>query len=388
MGIRDITRDLVLAAITEHGSLGADRFRAKYGFDDVSNYVVVHHGVNYELNALMAAAASIRSPIRSKEAERDALGILADFGFQLGVTGAVAVDVTIFGEVEGVPEGTLFGGQVEAFDRGVHGNRGKGIAGRFSEGASSVIMSGGYEDDEDHGDYIIYSGEGGRGQDRRPELVGNQTFLASGNAALLRSYLTKSPVRVLRGAGAQSSYGPEVGCRYDGLFRVESAWRGRGKSGHQVCLFKMVKLISAGPTVAVATSSSRRSSGATGNSTPGRYSTVVDRVVRSTEVSNQVKRTHNYTCQVCGERLVVGDVPYAEGAHIKALGRPHNGPDIGDNVLCLCPNCHLLFDYGALIIAPDLTITLNGESVKPLRTHQDHFINEEYLESHRQRFAR
>lgn len=39
--------------------------------------------------------------------------------------------------------------------------------------------------------------------------------------------------------------------------------------------------------------------------------------------------------------------PYAEAAHIRALGSPHNGPDVIENVLCLCPNHHVLFDNGA-----------------------------------------
>ena len=39
---------------------------------------------------------------------------------------------------------------------------------------------------------------------------------------------------------------------------------------------------------------------------------------------------------------------YAEGAHIRPLGYPHDGPDVLGNVLCLCPNDHVRFDYGAI----------------------------------------
>ncbi|MEW2076763.1 HNH endonuclease [Streptomyces sp. NPDC013433] len=31
-------------------------------------------------------------------------------------------------------------------------------------------------------------------------------------------------------------------------------------------------------------------------------------------------------------------------AHIRGLGRPHYGPDELQNLLCLCANCHVLFD--------------------------------------------
>ena len=43
------------------------------------------------------------------------------------------------------------------------------------------------------------------------------------------------------------------------------------------------------------------------------------------------------------------------------LGRPHNGPDTFDNLLCLCPNHHFLFDVGAFGIGDDLSlIGMNG----------------------------
>ena len=49
---------------------------------------------------------------------------------------------------------------------------------------------------------------------------------------------------------------------------------------------------------------------------------------------------------------------YSEGAHIRPLGKPHDGPDQPDNVLC--PNCHVLFGAGAFAIRPD-TLDLVGK---------------------------
>ena len=43
-----------------------------------------------------------------------------------------------------------------------------GIHGRESEGSYSIVLSGGYEDDEDNGDEFTYSGSGGR------DLSGNK----------------------------------------------------------------------------------------------------------------------------------------------------------------------------------------------------------------------
>src|SRR5215207_9194293 len=37
-----------------------------------------------------------------------------------------------------------------------------GIFGSSTQGADSIVLSGGYKDDEDHGDIIVYSGYGGR----------------------------------------------------------------------------------------------------------------------------------------------------------------------------------------------------------------------------------
>jgi putative restriction endonuclease len=75
---------------------------------------------------------------------------------------------------------------------------------------------------------------------------------------------------------------------------------------------------------------------------------------------------------------------YAEAAHIRPLGRPHNGPDTPDNVLCLCPNHHVLFDYGAFSIGDDLGLVgIEGS----LRTHKSHRISTEYVEYHRHHYG-
>src|SRR5207253_1293558 len=101
----------------------------------------------------------------------------------------------------------------------------------------------------------------------------------------------------------------------------------------------------------------------------------VQRIIRNTAMARAVKQLHNYTCQMCGLRLETPVGPYAEGAHIKPLGAPHDGPDSAGNVLCLCPNHHVLFDVGAITIADDLSlIGIDGA----LRTAPNHMINLEY----------
>jgi putative restriction endonuclease len=98
--------------------------------------------------------------------------------------------------------------------------------------------------------------------------------------------------------------------------------------------------------------------------------------VRNTAVGKRVKALHDYACQICGARLETGAGPYAEAAHIRPLGRPHNGPDVTSNVLCLCPNDHVLFDYGVFCIADDLSlIGLPGR----LRVSRKHTLDSGHL---------
>ena len=70
---------------------------------------------------------------------------------------------------------------------------------------------------------------------------------------------------------------------------------------------------------------------------------------RDRKKASALKRHYNYTCQLCETRLGIGENRYySEAAHIKGLGKPHNGPDKIGNMLVLCPNHHLQFDRGVL----------------------------------------
>jgi predicted HNH restriction endonuclease len=73
------------------------------------------------------------------------------------------------------------------------------------------------------------------------------------------------------------------------------------------------------------------------------------RILRDTALARRIKADMNFTCQVCQTRIVLSDgTPYAEAHHVKPLGAPHNGPDHPDNIICVCPNCHVKFDYGSI----------------------------------------
>lgn len=62
------------------------------------------------------------------------------------------------GDIDGIAEGTEFASRRDLHDAGVHRGLQRGIGSK----GESIVLSGGYVDDEDHGDLIIYTGEGGR----------------------------------------------------------------------------------------------------------------------------------------------------------------------------------------------------------------------------------
>ena len=111
----------------------------------------------------------------------------------------------------------------------------------------------------------------------------------------------------------------------------------------------------------------------------------VQRLVRSTQVVQRVKELHSYACQVCGSAISVRGGRYAEGAHIRPLGHPHDGPDVLSNVLCLCPNDHVRFDFGAIWLDDDLSVVdgLRLETGHRLRTVAGHEVGLAHVRYHR-----
>ena len=148
--------------------------------------------------------------------------------------------VRAFGHVAGVAEGAVFASRAALSRRGVHAPLRAGISGDQDEGADSVVLTGGaYEDDEDFGDEVIYTGHGGRSQ-KTGGQVADQT-LTRGNLALARNRASGRPVRLVRGVRRTSALPAGLVYRYDGLFRVAEFWQETGRSGHVVWRFRLVK---------------------------------------------------------------------------------------------------------------------------------------------------
>jgi putative restriction endonuclease len=92
----------------------------------------------------------------------------------------------IFGQIENIKEGYLFEGRKEMMPTSFHRNWASGIDGNGTEGTSAIVLSGGYEDDEDLGDLIIYTGAGGNDSNTGKQIE-DQNWLHHGNAGLLKS---------------------------------------------------------------------------------------------------------------------------------------------------------------------------------------------------------
>lgn len=109
-----------------------------------------------------------------------------------------------------------------------------------------------------------------------------------------------------------------------------------------------------------------------------RIATTIYRVLRDTELARRVKVMHCYECQICGHTIQMSDGSrYAEAHHIQPLGSPHNGPDITDNILCLCPNHHAELDYGIAAISLSALHHFPGHVIDPkfVEYHNRHIHN-------------
>lgn len=105
---------------------------------------------------------------------------------------------------------------------------------------------------------------------------------------------------------------------------------------------------------------------------PDRVETTVYRILRDTPLALKVKFLHAYRCQICDQTVELANgKAYAEAHHIRPLGAPYNGPDCLENLICVCPNHHVMLDYFA--------ISLSNEEISRVKGHE---IAPEFIEFH------
>jgi len=259
-----------------------------------------------------------------------------------------------------------------------HRNWGAGIDGNGSEGTAAIVLSGGYEDDKDLGDEIIYTGAGGNDANTGKQ-VSDQTWTNRGNAGLLKSMNEGLPVRVIRGHKHKSTFSPTSGYSYAGLYSVVDAWQETGKSGFKICRFRLVY---DGDNIERKTPEEIELDLDHSIREKKRVKGTVLRIVRDTKLAHEVKALYNHKCQVCNIAITTKNGLYSEGAHIKPLGKPHNGDDSLANLICLCPNHHVMFDKGSFSISDNYNLL--GAEPGNLTVHPKHKIEKENLNYRRE----
>lgn len=106
-----------------------------------------------------------------------------------------------------------------------------------------------------------------------------------------------------------------------------------------------------------------------------RRSTHIYRLLRDTSLARWVKMKHDHCCQICGYRIELPDGSgYSEAHHIQPLGGDHKGPDIIQNIICVCPTHHAELDYFARSL-----------DVSKMRLHPDHPIDPRFIRYHNSR---
>ncbi|XP_068081324.1 E3 ubiquitin-protein ligase UHRF1 [Anabrus simplex] len=164
-----------------------------------------------------------------------------------------------YGPIPGVEVGTCWKFRLQVSESGVHRPHVAGIHGRETDGAYSIVLSGGYEDDIDDGESFMYTGSGGRdlsGNKRTAEQSSDQKLTRMNkalamncnarlnpNGAKAENWKAGKPIRVVRNykLGKYSKYAPEEGNRYDGIYKVVEYYPEKGKSGFIVWRYKLCR---------------------------------------------------------------------------------------------------------------------------------------------------
>ncbi|MFC5825252.1 HNH endonuclease [Nonomuraea insulae] len=374
MALSDLDRGMVLTTIEEYDQLGRDAFLKRYGYHEARDYFIIHNGHRYDSKAIAGVAHRGVGGRALRAAEFS--GGAATVGRTLGHLGFLVTQ-----RQDASPTETFLD-KVRTLDTAVSNGRPKrhqpltllwalGRAAHREERLvpwnvtraeiSALITEFGLDGDRPNPEYPVLKlthfglwtlpdhQEPPRSTGSAPLGWMNRNQPVSGLRAWVYDLMTENEkVRSQAIAYLLSTYFPDV---------------------DQNALLTRVGL---GATVAEPP-------------LPGRRPTTVRRIIRDNALSRLIKSLHDHTCQICGIQLLLPRGPYAEGAHIRPLGQPHDGHDVPGNLLCLCPNDHVLFDQGATIIKDDLTVInrLTGEQRGPLRTVPGHDIDPQYLAYHR-----
>ena len=166
------------------------------------------------------------------------------------------------GAVPGLPPGLAFSCRAESMVVGMHDHWLHGMCSGYSalengqpkgkqphvRFLASLQSSGGYDGDEDGGDFMTYTGSGGNDLLHDGKQIGDQV-LSDNNAALASSAELGIPVRVLRKQAARGGTRAGVGPTgrkeeivYDGLYVCTRYYNQVGISGYLECKYHLQRL--------------------------------------------------------------------------------------------------------------------------------------------------
>ena len=112
-------------------------------------------------------------------------------------------------------------------------------------------------------------------------------------------------------------------------------------------------------------------------------SEVVTRFVRDTKKVRQLKAMYGDRCQICGYVIQMSaQSRYSEVHHLHPL--KDGGDDDFKNMMVLCPNHHVEFDYKTIGISIDKKTIINrlGKNVGELTTTQRHALDTKNIKFH------
>uniref|UniRef100_A0ACD5VW07 Uncharacterized protein n=1 Tax=Avena sativa TaxID=4498 RepID=A0ACD5VW07_AVESA len=149
------------------------------------------------------------------------------------------------GVVPGIEIGDIFYFRMELCVIGLHAPSMAGIdymTAKFADGdddsvAICIVAAGGYENEDDATDTLVYSGSGGNNKNN--EDMHDQK-LERGNLALERSLSRKNVIRVVRGYKDPGCLAGKVYI-YDGLYKIQESWKERTKAGINCFKYKLLR---------------------------------------------------------------------------------------------------------------------------------------------------
>lgn len=312
------------------------------------------------------------------------------------------------GHIVGVAVGDHFDSRMAVKGAKLHQTNQKGISWLKDEKdglpvADAIVLNGGYIDDDDQWIKMRYTGAS-KGEERDSNtgrLLRSQSWSYVDNASLKRSFERGYPIRVIRGFEGDKRYSPTKGYRYDGLYVITGLRTALSQqpapdgTDIEICQFDLERLPESrqGHTQVesqVAEELEELADQWGEERYPEVRTAAVQSLIRSVATSRRVKKLYDGECQLCGRQLLGPDGSvHSQGAHIKPLGKPHNGPDVEQNILCVCPNCHVRLDIGAVVVDDDWSIVVRaamfGEKLLPkLNTKGWHRVHPDYVRYHRE----